>query len=237
MADKARGGKICLIAGEPGALPRATIFRPDGAPSRRASRGRVVDRLRSAWDRLGPDKIFSPHTKRGEKETLALTPASPPGEAGASRPRLVGLDSRAQYRCVGYPQCRIGSAPTIVGGYGLKRSSQRDDPTLGKGVLPDWQRSDFTRQEYWIRGNTRTLRRQYAARKRVIVRVLPGIAGYCRVVGPWEKVDGWELMVDSRNKTRPHPSSPPGEVGASQQCWSTPILGRNTAAWVVPDEE
>ena len=49
--------------------------------------------------------------------------------------------------------------------------------------------SDFMRQENKIRGNTRTLRRQYAARNQPSVRVLPGIAGYCRVVGPGEKVD------------------------------------------------
>jgi hypothetical protein len=45
---------------------------------------------------------------------------------------------------------------------------------------------DFTRQENRIRGNTRTVRRQYAARKWTFVRVLPDIAGYCRVVGPWK---------------------------------------------------
>jgi hypothetical protein len=38
-----------------------------------------------------------------------------------------------------------------------------------------------------LRGNRRNVRRQYAARKWGIVRVLPGIAGYCRVVGMWEK--------------------------------------------------
>jgi hypothetical protein len=64
---------------------------------------------------------------------------------------------------------------------------------------------DFMRQENRIRGNTRTVRRQYAARKWPSVRVLPGIAGYCRVAGPWEKVDGLELMVESQNHARPHP--------------------------------
>jgi hypothetical protein len=45
---------------------------------------------------------------------------------------------------------------------------------------------DFMRQEKWLRGNTRTLKRQYAARNWTFVRVLPGIAGYCRVTGPGE---------------------------------------------------
>jgi hypothetical protein len=57
-------------------------------------------------------------------------------------------------------------------------------------LLPTTERrspGDFTRQENWLRGNTRTLKRQYAARNWTFVRVLPGIAGYCRVVGPWEK--------------------------------------------------
>jgi hypothetical protein len=70
---------------------------------------------------------------------------------------------------------------------------------------------DFMRQENKIRGNTRTVRRQYAARKWASVRVLPGIAGYCRVVGPGKKVDGRELMVESQNHARPHPSLLPQE--------------------------
>jgi hypothetical protein len=35
-----------------------------------------------------------------------------------------------------------------------------------------------------IRGNTRTVRRQYAANEWASVRILPDIAGYCRVTGP-----------------------------------------------------
>jgi hypothetical protein len=54
---------------------------------------------------------------------------------------------------------------------------------------------DFMRQEIWLRGNTRTLKRQYAARNWTFTRVLPGIAGYCRVVGPGEKIDGWEVEI------------------------------------------
>ncbi len=41
---------------------------------------------------------------------------------------------------------------------------------------------DFTRQENWLRGNKRTLKRQYAARNWTFVRLLPDIAGYCRVL-------------------------------------------------------
>src|ERR1700722_6824002 len=64
------------------------------------------------------------------------------------------------------------------------------------GRLPD-----FTRQENKIRGNRRTLRRQYAARNWTFVRVLPGIAGYCRVVGPWEKRGSGWLMAESRSSS------------------------------------
>jgi hypothetical protein len=45
-------------------------------------------------------------------------------------------------------------------------------------------------------------------------RILPGIAGYCRVVGPGEKVNSRELMVDGRNDARPHPSLLPQEKEA-----------------------
>ena len=38
-------------------------------------------------------------------------------------------------------------------------------------------------KRFGIRGNMRTVKRQYAARKMSSVRVLPGIAGYCRVMG------------------------------------------------------
>ena len=73
-----------------------------------------------------------------------------------------------------------------------KRSSQRDDPTFWKP-----HGGDFTRQEKRIRGNTRTLRRQYAARNWTFVRVLPGIAGYCRVVGPGENSETSTNSVES----------------------------------------
>ena len=73
------------------------------------------------------------------------------------------------------------------------------------------------RQENWIRGNTRTVRRQYAARKRAIVRVLPGIAGYCRVVGPGKKVDG-------QSDARPHPGLLPQEK-------EPPAVARRTGSW------
>src|SRR5580698_6884840 len=53
---------------------------------------------------------------------------------------------------------------------------------------------DFMRQENRICGNTRTLKRQYAARNWTFVRVLPGIAGYCRVVG----LGGKKLLVESK---------------------------------------
>ena len=45
---------------------------------------------------------------------------------------------------------------------------------------------DFTRQEKWLCGNKRTLKWQYAARNWASVRILPGIVGYCRIVGPCE---------------------------------------------------
>jgi hypothetical protein len=69
------------------------------------------------------------------------------------------------------------------------------------------------RQENWLRGNTRTLRRQYPARNRTFVRVLPGIAGYCRVVGPGEKVEGhlsaeWGLTTKPASRTRSHLVAP-----------------------------
>jgi hypothetical protein len=41
-------------------------------------------------------------------------------------------------------------------------------------------------KRFRIRGNMRTVRRQYAAREMASVRVLPGIAGYCRIRGPRE---------------------------------------------------
>ena len=55
--------------------------------------------------------------------------------------------------------------------------------------------TDFMRQENRLRGNTRTVRRQYAARNWTFVRVLPGIAGYCRVAGPGGKIEGCELIA------------------------------------------
>jgi hypothetical protein len=78
----------------------------------------------------------------------------------------------------------------FMDGNGLVGSGHRS-PSTSSGrpamtLLLGGGEPDFTRQENWIRGNTRTLRRQYAARNWVFVRVLPGIAGYCRVVGPSE---------------------------------------------------
>jgi hypothetical protein len=48
--------------------------------------------------------------------------------------------------------------------------------TIGKAAIRG--------KRFQIRGNTRTVMRQYAAKERASVRVLPGIAGYCRVTGP-----------------------------------------------------
>ena len=85
-----------------------------------------------------------------------------------------------------------GGFGRFVDGNGLVGSGHRS-PSTSSGraamtLLLGEGEPDFTRQENWIRGNTRTLRRQYAARNWVFVRVLPGIAGYCRVVGPGEKL-------------------------------------------------
>jgi hypothetical protein len=71
---------------------------------------------------------------------------------------------------------------------GTPRGGTRPTPEMGGGrqrFAPPFL-SGFMRQENKIRGNTRTVRRQYAARNWTFTRVLPGIAGYCRVVGPGE---------------------------------------------------
>ena len=44
-------------------------------------------------------------------------------------------------------------------------------------------------------------------------RVLPGIAGYCRVVVPWEK--SWELMIESRERGHRSAMTLPSEFNAS----------------------
>jgi hypothetical protein len=56
--------------GSPGALPRAIIFRPNGASGCRAAREESYRFVPggTAWYRLVPDKFFSPHTKTGEKD-------------------------------------------------------------------------------------------------------------------------------------------------------------------------
>ncbi len=80
-------------------------------------------------------------------------------------------------------------ALVAVSGYGRRvgdRRSKRRSVRRARSGLPYRLQGDFMRQEKRICGNRRTLRRQYAARKWASVRVLPGIAGYCRVVGPWE---------------------------------------------------
>jgi hypothetical protein len=94
-----------------------------------AGRTCLSDRLRSAWDRLGPDKFFSPRTKRGKKDARPH-PTSPPGEEGASRPMFVRLGiSGAKPPSGLLCQSRYKSAPIIVGGGMLKRplSGQRWD--------------------------------------------------------------------------------------------------------------
>jgi len=85
----------------------------------------------------------------------------------------------------------------------------------------------FTRQGNRLSGNRRTVRRQYAARNWTFVRVLPGIAGYCRVVGPLEKVDSWELMVGSQKLHSPSPRpSPHGEgIARGRVLTSLSIMG------------
>jgi len=86
--------------------------------------------------------------------------------------------------------------------FGVK-SLQRESVAKAK------DRGDFTRQENWIRGNTRTVKRQYTARKLVIVRLLPGIAAYCRVVGP---VEIWTPEWDkAQAKNRGEKDGPLGE--------------------------
>jgi hypothetical protein len=62
---------------------------------------------------------------------------------------------------------------TAIAGKSLKRTEVRA-PGMGYAVLRG--------KRIQIRGNTRTVRRQYAANELASVRVLPGIAGYCRVM-------------------------------------------------------
>jgi hypothetical protein len=92
---------------------------------------------------------------------------------------------------------------------------------------------DFMRQEKRIRGNTRTVRRQYAARNWTFTRVLPGIAGYCRVVGPGE-IRGAEQVSNecedfdhfsgvrglvSRRLRRKRGEISQQQAEAAHQCW------------------
>ena len=103
---------------------------------------------------------------------------------------------------------------------------------------------DFTRQENWIRGNRRTVRRQYAARNWTFVRVLPGIAGYCRVVGPVEirsrlwcsfaqhKLWGWAAWGRLGPLRQLRSSDPP-----SLKLWRTSCgvrsCGQNQRKWLI----
>ncbi len=50
-----------------------------------------------------------------------------------------------------------------------------------------------------IRGNTRTVKRQYAAKEMTSVRVLPGIAGYCRVMGAGDFFQGSVVVLPGCN--------------------------------------
>jgi hypothetical protein len=63
-------------------------------------------------------------------------------------------------------------------------------PVVVCGNAPEYAASQNRRQYaakgIRIRGNTRTVKWQYAAKELASVRVLPGIAGYCRVMGPKE---------------------------------------------------
>ena len=107
---------------------------------------------------------------------------------------------------------RTGNGPSarcIYGGAGrlfdnLKIGSGREAQGSGSGKVTNG--ADFTRQENWIRGNKRTVRRQYAARNWTFVRVLPGIAGYCRVVGRWGKKFGVESEEGGHRSAMPLPS-------------------------------
>jgi hypothetical protein len=127
--------------------------------------------------------------------------------------------------CRDKDQGLVLSSPTVSSGKAAlyhRRSGHRSasDPTLGR------REGDFMRQENWIRGNTRTVIRQYAARKLASVRLLPGIAGYCRVVGPCEfgrrsaecGVRAGEACSHRTGRTG-YPDIPVGAYGPHKSAW------------------
>jgi hypothetical protein len=81
-----------------------------------------------------------------------------------------------------------------------------------------------------LRGNRRTVIRQYAARKYGNVRVLPGIAGYCRVVGPWD-FSTTDLPATGASTAGEHRWHAGSETGAPADGPLTVRLGPLGTAW------
>jgi hypothetical protein len=122
-----------------------------------------------AWSRLVPGMIFSPGKnaveKAGWRSAEWQQPLSPaqwlPKPATSQLPKL-GRALRAKW------------SPLVPRG-----------ARVTDGVQAAFMGGN-RRQEKWLRGNRRTVKRQYAARNWTFVRVLPDIAAYCRVMGPRE---------------------------------------------------